>query len=224
MPLPEIDFAKIRPHDGSRHAAFEQLCSQLASLENHPPGSEFIRKGSGGDAGVECFVRLPDGTERGWQAKYVFDWDGLSTQLDSSMNALIKKHPPMKEVIICLPFNLPDSRRKRGISARQKWENWKSKWELKVAREQRALSIALWDESKLQGLLTTDTPAHVGQLFYWFDTECLTSEWFTAKFNKARAALGSRYTPETNVELRFDSSSWRSPEIRSLRMPFGNGH
>ena len=201
MPHPEIDFARIRPHAGSRHAAFEELCAQLAFLEDRPLTAEFIRKGSGGDAGVECFVRLPDGSERGWQAKYVFNWNGLSTQLDSSMNALIEKHSQMKEIIICLPFNFPDSRPKTGTSARQKWEAWKNKWEGKAAEVQHTISISLWDESKLRSLLVTNTPAHVGQLFYWFDAEFLTSEWFTEKFDKARAALGSRYTPQTNVEL-----------------------
>ncbi len=215
MPLPEIDFKKIRLHGGSRHMDFEELCSQLARLEVCPNGSEFIRKGAGGDGGVECFIRLRNGSERGWQAKYVFKWDHLTTQLDSSMNAMIDKHPRMDKITICLPFDLPDSRPARGKSARQKWVRWKAKWETRAAAEQRTLSIILWDQSHLLSLLATDTPQYVGQLFYWFGKTRLTSDWFWANFKKACAALGSRYTPETNVEL-----SLRQQFLAFARDPF----
>lgn len=126
MPLPDIDFAKIRAYDGSRHTGFEELCSQLASLEDQPAGSVFIRKGRGGDAGVECFLRLSDGNERGWQAKYVPEWTAsLSKQLDKSARAALTKHPRLTELIVCLPFDLSDSRPARGKSALQKWTGWK---------------------------------------------------------------------------------------------------
>src|SRR5215831_3043515 len=69
--LPDINFENIRPHDGSRHAGFEELCSQLASLEPAPARAKFYRKGRGADAGVECYRRHADGTEVGWQAKYI---------------------------------------------------------------------------------------------------------------------------------------------------------
>ncbi len=195
--------------------AFEELCSQLARLEARPNGSKFIRKGAGGDGGVECFIRLRNGSERGWQAKYVFKWDHLTTQLDSSMEAMIDKHPRMDEITICLPFDLPDSRPAKGMSARKKWERWKAKWKTRAAAEQRTLSIVLWDQSHLLSLLATDTRQYVGQLGYWFDTTRLTSEWFSANFEKACAALGSRYTPEINVEL-----SLRKQFLAFARDPF----
>ena len=52
MALPDIDFTQIRPHDGSRHAGFEELITQLASLEDRGAGSAFVRKGRGGDGGA----------------------------------------------------------------------------------------------------------------------------------------------------------------------------
>lgn len=55
MSLPDIIFENIRPYDGSRYSGFEELCSQLASLESSPE-YEFYRKGRGADAGVECFL------------------------------------------------------------------------------------------------------------------------------------------------------------------------
>lgn len=109
MPLPDIDFAKIRPHNGSRNTGFEELCCQIAALQARPAGSTFARTGRGGDAGVECFLTRANGTERGWQAKYVFAWDkGLSAQLDESIDVALSKHPLLTEYVVCIPFDLPD--------------------------------------------------------------------------------------------------------------------
>ena len=99
MSLPDINFENIRPVDGNRHAGFEEMCCQLASLEAASSGANFYRKGYGGDAGVECYVRRADGTEVGWQAKYLFQWsDSLKTKLDISIRTALKKHPPTRGV------------------------------------------------------------------------------------------------------------------------------
>jgi hypothetical protein len=201
MPLPEVDFARIRPHRGSRNTGFEELCSQLAHL-TAPAGSSFVRTGAGADAGVECYVILADGQELGWQSKYIFGWDtSLASQLDKSIKAALAKRPRMTEFTVCLPFDLPDPLPPEGLGARQKWDAWKLKWERKAAQQKRKLSIKLWDASALGRMLGTDDPAYSGRLVYWFDEPSLTSKWFTEQLEKAKAALGRRYTPETNIEL-----------------------
>lgn len=202
VPQPDIDFRQIRTHEGSRHTGFEELCAQLAALEPRPEKSEFERKGRGGDAGIECLVRASSGDERGWQAKYIFEWDGvLVAQLDKSIGAALDKHSRLTEFVVCLPFDLPDARPVRGKSARQKWDAWKEKWEKTARNDGRELKISLWGLSEIAGLLATDSPAHAGRLAYWFDQKSLTSAWFSEQFDKAQASLGSRYTPDTNVEL-----------------------
>ena len=52
-----IDWATLRPWNGSKNHAFKELCAQLASSENAPPGVQFIRKRTPDD-GVECFWQL----------------------------------------------------------------------------------------------------------------------------------------------------------------------
>ena len=73
-----LDWNGLRLLDGSVRTAFEELCVQLASCEltcpiggaeRIPDGSTFVRKGAP-DAGVECYWKLPDGSEIAWQAKY----------------------------------------------------------------------------------------------------------------------------------------------------------
>jgi hypothetical protein len=111
MPLSDIDFAAIRAQDGSRNAGFEELCCQLASLEPRSAGARFFRKGRGGDAGVECFVRGADGKETGWQAKFVMAWSQmLARELDASIETALAKHPKLTKYFVCIPFDLPDAR------------------------------------------------------------------------------------------------------------------
>jgi hypothetical protein len=225
MPLPDVDFVNIRTHDGSRHSGFEELCTQLASLEERPAGSVFTRKGRGGDAGLECFTKLPGGDELGWQAKYVFEWDSsLSAQLDKSARTAMVKHPKLTKLVVCLPFDLPDSRPDRGKSTHQKWSDWKSKWE-KTAKDQgRPLSIQLWGKHELSQRLAIDNPLYSGRLLYWFGREALTTAWFSEQFAKSKASLGSRYTPESNIELpiRQDFLTFaRDPSIETIVHKWG---
>ena len=202
MSLPDIDFRHIRPLNGSRQDGFEELCCQLARLEPGFAGLEFQRKGQGGDAGVECFVRFSSGEETGWQAKYIFRWDNsFRKQLDESIRTALEKHTRLVEYIVCIPFDLPDSRSGRSKTARQKWEDWCSKWKNHAKGTKRDLRIALWGRSELISRLTNGGPVCAGRALYWFAAESMTPGWFRTQFKLAEASLGSRYTPETNIEL-----------------------
>ena len=218
MSLPDINFENIRPIDGSRSGGFEELCCQLAALEEVAKGESFHRKGHGGDAGVECYRRRADGTEVGWQAKYLFLWSsGLNTQLNDSIRRALDQHRSLVEYVVCLPFDLSDSRTGKRKTAREKWVSWCRKWKRYAATQGRDLKITLWGKSELSTRLTRDDPAYLGRLLYWFGREALTAEWFKEQFGKTSDSLGSRYTPETNVELpiRQDFLAFaRHPELQ----------
>ncbi len=202
MSLPDVDFSKIRSYDGSQNTAFEELCSQLAALESATTNSNFFRKGRGADAGVECFRVKADSSEIGWQAKYLFTWDNsLEAQLNDSIQAALKKHPKLNEYIVCLPFDLPDARIHKSKSARQKWSNWQERWVSTVRAEGRKISIKLWGKSELASRLMGDNEHYSGRVLYWFGVEAFTASWFSEQFARTKAALGTRYTPDTNVEL-----------------------
>lgn len=200
--LPAIRFSHIRPLDGSQHTAFEEVCCQLAALQPSPKDSEFLRKGRGADGGVECLWRRADGSEHGWQAKYVFQWDdSLTSQLNDSIETALEAHPKLTEYTVCLPFDLSDGRVVRGKSARRKWEDWKKKWIDQARSESRPLVIRLWGQSELTAQLTSDPDRMAGRILYWFEEYAFSPDFFKASFDAARAALGSRYTPETNITL-----------------------
>ena len=134
--------------------------------------------------------------------KYLFHCnDSLKTQLDHSIRRALDKHPQLVEYVVCLPFDLSDSRTSRRKTAREKWDAWCAKWKKFAASRKRNLRITLWGKSELSTRLAREDPAYSGRLLYWFGHETLTTAWFKEQFGKARESLGSRYTPETNVEL-----------------------
>ena len=73
-----IDWDTIRPHDGTRAGVFQQLCIQLAMGEKSED-SEFFTPGDP-DGGVDCYEVFEDGSERGWQAKYLSSSELSSTE------------------------------------------------------------------------------------------------------------------------------------------------
>ena len=117
----EINFFNIRTHNGSKNSGFEELVCQLSHLEKPNNGKMFVKKdGAGGDAGVECYWILEDGSEVCWQAKYFLDGMNLSrwNQLDKSFTAALDKHTNLSHYIVCMPLDKSDSR-KKGRSGSQ---------------------------------------------------------------------------------------------------------
>src|ERR1039457_235109 len=103
--MTNINFNSIAARAGSQSNAFEELCCQLARRAC-PTGASFERfRGAGGDGGVECIARRADGSMTGWQAKFVFDIDGLIAQANESLQTTLTIHKDLKEYIVCFPFD-----------------------------------------------------------------------------------------------------------------------
>jgi hypothetical protein len=199
MPSPAIDFRVIRPHHGSQHSGFEELVCQLAALET-PPSLAFHRKGSGADAGLECYRVEANGSETGWQAKYFFEFGSSEgAQLKESFDNAVLRHPDLARFIVSMPFNLPDGRVANRKSQKDRWNDWVAARAKAILP--RVVTIELWDETQLIERLTRTDPRHAGRRRYWFDLPHFTPDWFQTRFDITRAALGKRYTPELNIEL-----------------------
>lgn len=96
-----INWRTIRIHNQSQNNAFEELVCQFA--RHNPPNDskDFNRLGTP-DGGVECYWKLNNGKEIGWQAKYVFSVEDLISQIDKSIKTAIKNHPNMNIYISLL--------------------------------------------------------------------------------------------------------------------------
>ncbi|ABC22447.1 ATPase AAA [Rhodospirillum rubrum] len=201
MPLPDIDFKQIRLRGNTQADAFEELCCQLAADEASTIRIRFDRKGRGGDAGVECYETLTDGSEIGWQVKFYWDTDSMLRSLSKSLDTALVKHPKMAKFIACFPFDLADARVEDTTTAFDKWQSWRADQITKEATAGRTIEIERWDAHALRQRLTASNPRAAGRVAFWFDQRLLTKDWFDAKFARVKADLGERYNPVVHIDL-----------------------
>ena len=119
-----IDFLSIHPHGGSQREAFEELCCQIARVRSAAAVSFERYRGAGGDGGVECLARGEDGSVIGWQAKYVFNIDGLIKQFAESLRAALKVHSDLTRYVVCFPFDPTGKTARKGKSQSEKFADW----------------------------------------------------------------------------------------------------
>lgn len=210
----EINFSNIRTHDGSKNSGFEELICQIANLQKPDYGKQFVKKhGAGGDAGVECFWILEDGSEICWQAKYFIDGMNSSRwqQLDKSFATALEKHSRLTHYVVCLPIDKADSRKKgrdenQVFSVEDEWKRKKEKWENQAKAIGREITFTFWGRHEITNFLTIDDPLYSGKALYWFNEPFLGENVFNRIVNRSRDSLGDRYTPEFHVELPISKS------------------
>lgn len=197
-----MNWKNIRIYNNSQNNAFEELVCQLARQEKINGSKRFVRNGTP-DGGVECFWEVEDGQKIAWQAKYVFDIEGVISEADKSYNNALKSHATMCKFVIAIPFDLPDPNYERKgktvKSALKKWEEKVAFWEEKARKENRSVKIILWNASEL--LQRMMKPENEGMRYYWFNNEEFTVTWFQEQLENTIKDLGPRYSPELNVQL-----------------------
>jgi hypothetical protein len=198
-----LEWNKLRPwgKDNSRNGAFEALCCQLAEYEQVPAGSHFVRKAAP-DAGLECYWRLADGSEKGWQAKFFtsIPEEAQWNQIDASVKKAIAKHPKLTELIVCLPLDRPDPRIPNQEWFMDAWDSRVQKWCKWVeAIPGRDVAFRYWGDHEIFERLSREE--HHGRQKFWFDAELLSQKWLEKRWDEARASAGPRYSPELNVRL-----------------------
>jgi hypothetical protein len=212
--LEKESFRCIRSYAGSQQGGFEELVCQLAHLEPPLGANHFIRKeGSGGDAGVECFWIMEDGSEHAWQAKYFLDSITTSrwAQIDESVNAAIRKHPKLTKYYVCVPVNRTDTRSsgpggRKKISVLDEWNKHLEKW-TKLARSRKMkVEFVYWGAHEILSPLQSSDPKYAGRALYWLNSLVLTTEKLAHCLSKQETTLGERYTPKFHVDLPIAST------------------
>jgi hypothetical protein len=195
-----INWQDLRPWNGSQQLAFEQLCCQLAAYERAPHDSVFIRKGAP-DAGVECFWKLPNGDEWGWQAKFFLSPPGPSQwrQLDNSIRQALEKHPRLTSYTICLPIDRSDPKVHEQKWFMDRWNEHVDEWQKWAQERGIAVQFEYWGDHEILERLSREE--HRGRHFFWFDKDLFSQQWFEDRVEETVANAGLRYTPELHVEL-----------------------
>ncbi len=199
-----IDFKKIRSHNGSQNNAFEELICQLARL-SRPEGAEsFIRKeGSGGDAGIECFWKLKDDSEHAWQAKYFLDTitDPQWRQISKSVKTALNKHPNLKKYYICLPLNRTDRKQENKKDLLEKWNKKIAEWKKIAKSKSMNVKFEFWGASEIFSILSRDDPRFSGRALYWFNSPILQIQHLKDITEKSKQSLGERFSQKLNIDL-----------------------
>ena len=215
-----LSWSDLRACNGSQREGFEELCSQLARLKT-PDGAEFIRTGNP-DSGVECFCRLEDGQEWGWQAKFFRDslrpsqWN----QTDRSVKVALEAHPNLVRYFVCVPRNRSDGRRPGITTELQRWKDRVAKWEGWAHDLGMTVEFVWWGSSELLSRLSRDSQA--GRCRFWIGAVGkFGPAWFDRQLERAVEAAGPRYTPEIHVDLplskQFELLGRLEPAVAEVR-------
>lgn len=229
-----IDFSRIRSFDGSQQNGFEELICQLAHLNKPATATYFVRKeGAGGDAGVECYWKLSDGSEHAWQAKYFLQSmdAGQWQQISNSVETALDKHPNITKYCVCLPRDWTDSRKgnrsgEQVHSAWNKWEEHVEKWESLAKERGMKVEFTYWCKHEISMMLQMDNPYFSGRALYWFNEPVIHNKFLQDIAVKSREALGERYTEENHLDLPIEqeldglhlSPEWKNRLIKKRKI------
>jgi hypothetical protein len=196
------DFKSIRLWDGSQHRAFEELCYQLLRDVDLPQqAGPPIRTGNP-DGGVEWYVELSDGTQWGWQAKYIYDIDTLLKAMDETVKRIVRDRPDLTRLTFCIPTNLSAGTAGRTRqSQRQKYEARAETWHEKEPGAEK-IEFHLIQESELLERLAL--PEHAGRRLFWFNEAVLGREQLKRIYERQSQVAGRRYRPELQVDLPIE--------------------
>jgi hypothetical protein len=214
----------IRPWNGSQDEAFEELCCQLAEYEHAPEGSRFVRKAPP-DAGIECFWKLPEGDEWGWQAKFFLHPPSENQwgQIDDSVKTALGKHPQLTSYTLCLPIDRSDPRVSGKKSFMDRWDVHNKKWQEWAKSKKMSVEFKYWGAHDVWERLSHEE--HRGRSYFWLNSELFSQQWFQDRINVAIANVGPRYTAELNVDLpiacRFDGLGRTSAFQRRIKKLYG---
>ena len=192
-----LDFNNIRPL-GSVNDGFEELVCQLAHRIDVPGGKSFVRNGRP-DGGAECYWELENGDLWLWQAKFFASTPGASQfeQISDSVKTALRLHRNVKKYYIAVPQDLSDDGKEKTKSARKRYEEKVAQWH-KIDGA-AGVEFIYWGKHELLNIL--GRKENEGLVYFWFNKNEFTEKDFENQNKKAIDDLGTRYTPELNVEL-----------------------
>lgn len=196
----ETEWHKIISFNGSQANAFEELICQLAANELNSDFALFERVGTP-DGGVECYWKLRDGSEYGWQAKYYSDIKSSEwSNIKKSLFDAVQTHSKLSSYFICLPHNLSDGRRGRKTQ-KDVWDAYRLQWTEELKEKGREVNLILWNSSTIISKLIQ--PINSGIKTYFFNEVEIKTEQLFLHLHAAIDNLGPKYSQSLNFKLDY---------------------
>lgn len=206
--LPQVDLARIRPHETSQQRAWEELSFILTPWVDELPAGTRLERRATPDAGVEfsCAAPAPASGTWAWQAKYLFRTDAAAfKQMSDSVEDALAAIPDLTRYAFVLPADRssipPGGRGKGGI---ERWNEHVARWKKAATDRGMDVEFAFVGHSNVVAALSQDQ--HVGVLHYFFDQHLFSDEFFRAQVEREAANLGNRYDPAVHVEIEVVDS------------------
>lgn len=156
-----IDFGRIRVYDGAQTGGFEQLAVEMFARRNGVSRQLFLVNGTGGDGGVEAYVKVSGSGEIGMQAKYLLD-EPKWPQIDRSVKRALQQHPELLEYHVYIPLDRTQGRLGETEGHVEQWNQYVDAWH---ALPNGAKVEFVW-QGRCEIELELKRPANHGLLFY----------------------------------------------------------
>ena len=200
----------------ARRMPLSRSCAASSLLLNRRPTAPCSFAKARRTPEVECYWKLPDGSEWGWQAKFFLSPPSSNqwAQIDESVKTALEKHPQLSRYVVCLPIDRQDPRVDSQQWFMDKWNEHVQVWEGWAIARGMAVTFEYWGAHELLERLSREE--HRGRYYFWFHRDLFSQEWFHSRIEEAIANVGPRYSPELDVQLpiaRLFHGLGRTPEF-----------
>lgn len=202
-----MDWQHFQTHNQATTRAFEAFCNQLFERYCKREYAENIQEfvivnGSGGDGGVESYVKLNNNTFIGLQAKWFIDAiaDSQFKQIKGSITTALKLRPDIKKYIICIPRDLGNIKIGSGKKPIQnsEYSRWTSLLE-DFKNDYPELELVLWGDNEILNQLQNPECYNLNR--YWFETSNFDYSVLVANFNREKGSwLKYKYFSNLHIE------------------------
>lgn len=207
--IDQIDFNTLIPYNGKTTKCFEHLCFQIAQIEFGDKGIFTTIDGSGGDGGIEFYLKLENGEKWGWQCKFFGDTGRLNVgsrdlAIEKSLETALRNHSDLTKWFLCLKTDLTTN----SLSSKGKFSKGERNWfenELtKKIPEGKILSLEHWGESSFISFLKESK--HVGIRSFFFGELEFNQEWFKKKFDENFEKVSYKYDSDLHTIDKYTQS------------------
>lgn len=198
----EIDFSKLKPYDGKVSRSFELMCYRISQIKHGDQGTFTPIDGSGGDGGVEFYLKLQNGEKWGWQCKFFKDSGRLNVSsrksaIEQSLETAIRNHKDLTKWILCLKTDLTENSLSENGNLSKGERDWFENELPKKIPVERNINLEHWGETSFLTFLSDSK--FYGIRSFFFGSLVFNEDWFKNRFYENFEKVKDKYDPELHT-------------------------